>query len=67
MRLYRPAQQQSWCAACPSSRLERVPGADHHLCRHDRTLRAFGRERVAAALAFAEVCRGRWHPKWRAA
>lgn len=66
MRLYRPEQQQSWCASCASSRLERVPGADHHLCGHPRVLRAFGRERVAAAVAFEQACFGRLHPKARA-
>ncbi len=59
MTLYSVEQQQDRCASCKSGVLERVPGADHRLCKHPRVLRAFSRERVAAALAYADECLGR--------
>lgn len=53
------------CDRCPSAQLERVPGADHLLCRHDQVRAAFGRERIAAAVARADFCRGTLHPRFR--
>jgi hypothetical protein len=53
------------CETCAHSLVEPQPGADHLLCTHRKVLEAFGRERVAAALAHAEECRGTLHPKFR--
>lgn len=58
MLQYSVEHQQAACASCVSSVLERVPGADHHLCQHARVLRVYRRLRVAAAVAFADLCRG---------
>lgn len=53
------------CDTCSSSRVEPQPGADNLLCMHPAVLAAFGRRRVASGLARAEVCRGRYHPRYR--
>lgn len=53
------------CDTCASAQLERVPGADHLLCTRREVREAYGRERVAAAVARAELCGGRLHPRFR--
>lgn len=53
------------CDRCPSAQLERVPGADHLLCTHPKVREAFRRQRVAAAVARADFCSGRLHPRFR--
>lgn len=58
------ARPHDTCDGCPSATVERVPGADHRLCGRPEVRAAYGRARISAAMAHAEVCRGRWHPKY---
>lgn len=52
------------CDGCPSATVERVPGADHRLCGRPEVRAAYGRARISAAVAHAEVCAGRYHPRY---
>lgn len=65
---FRPAKSlarpHDTCDGCPSATVERVPGADHRLCGRTEVVKAFGRARISAAMAHAEVCRGRYHPRY---
>lgn len=58
------ARPHDSCAGCPSATLEHIPGADHRLCGRTEVVKAFGRARISAAMAHAEVCRGRYHPRY---
>ena len=52
------------CERCPSAKAEDVPGARLVLCGRDEVQRAFGRARISAAMAHADFCRGRYHPRY---
>lgn len=51
------------CDTCTHVRLEPIFDTRLELCAHRRVIEAFGRERVSAAMARAEVCDGQWHPR----
>ncbi|HYF57358.1 MAG TPA: hypothetical protein VEA81_00225 [Burkholderiaceae bacterium] len=53
------------CKTCKYAVLERVPGADHLLCRHAEVVATFAnRARVAASVVREQMCQGRrWKPR----
>lgn len=60
------AQCAPQCDTCRHALVEAQPRVEHLLCREPRVIAAFGRERVAAGLARADVCFARFHPEYRA-
>lgn len=58
------ARPHDSCEGCGSATVERVPGADHRLCGRAEVVKAFGRARISAAVAHAEFCAGRYHPRY---
>lgn len=52
------------CAGCDSLKAEIQWGHGVELCGRSEVTTAFGRARVSAGLAHAEVCGGRFHPRF---
>lgn len=53
------------CDTCTHALPEPQPLDAIVLCTEPRVKAAFGRERVAATVARADVCRARFHPEYR--
>lgn len=67
---FRPAKSlalaHDTCEGCDSATVEQttLPNVPLVLCGRAEVQRAFGRARISAAVAHAEFCAGRYHPRY---